>query len=197
VVRDRVDQRDEGDGEPDDVSVTCRRAAVLLAVAAAVSTGCGSGASSPAEAPTTQPGRHFVLISGRDDHGLLAQPRVPLYDRPSGTREVAEVADGTLARVVQVRGSWLEVEPLAAGSATGWSDDYYLRGVVHLVGPAPSCRVTVDGRRVAAGEQAIVLDVRGATATVRLVRAPSVTGSVPARYVRELPPSPDDPCPRS
>ena len=155
---------------------------------------CGGG-SHPAAAGSTGFPRPYVLISGRDDHGLLQLPRVPLYEKPGGTTEVAEVADGTLARVLVERGSWVRLAPVDGVSPSGWSDDFRLRGVVHLVGPAPACRVPLGGRRLPAGEQATVLAVHGGTVQVRLVRRPAVTGAVPLRFVRELPPSPDNPCP--
>jgi hypothetical protein len=168
-------------------------AAPLLALVA----GCGGGdrPSSPPAAASARIERPYVLVSGRDDHGLVEIASVPLLDAPGDGRRVGYARDGALARVLAVRGSWLEVAPVG-GTLSGWVDDYRLRGVVHLVGAAPSCRVTLAGRRLAAGEQATVLDVRGSQAVVRLVRRPAVSGSVPVRYVRELPPSPDDPCPR-
>ena len=180
--------------------LTATRALLVAAVAPLLlAAGCGSGSGGHGSSNTASPGRvdrPYVLVSGRDDHGLRELGSVPVLDAPGTGKRVGAIADGTLARVLQVRGSWLEVAPISGGSPPGWVDDYRLRGVVHLVGPAPSCRVVVAGQRLPAGEQAEVLDVRGQRAWVRLVRRPAVTGPVPLPYVRELPPSPDDPCPR-
>lgn len=131
--------------------------------------------------------RRLVLVSGRDDHGLLATARVPLKEGPGGGRPVAQVKDGTLARVVSTQGTWLEVRTVEGRRVQGWVDDFYLRGRVHLVGTPPSCRVRVGGHRLAAGEQAIVLDVRGRQARVRVART-GRTGWVPRSAVQELAP---------
>ncbi|HEX6499411.1 MAG TPA: SH3 domain-containing protein [Micromonosporaceae bacterium] len=131
---------------------------------------------------------HLVLVSGRDDHGLLATPQVVLRDRPGDGAPVGRVPDGTLARVVATRGTWLEVRTAEGPSVDGWVDDFYLRGVVHLVGPAPTCAVTLDGRSLPAGEQAVVLDLRGGRARVRVART-GRTGWVDRASVQELAPS--------
>lgn len=144
--------------------------------------------------------RHIVLISGRDDHGERQLASIPLLAEPRLRADaVASLPDQTLVHVQQVRGTWVLVRRAGgaggAGAASGWVDDFRLRGVVHLVGPAPSCSVSLDGRTLPAGEQATVLAVRGERARVRLVRRPDVTGWLPAIDVRELPPSPSEPCP--
>ncbi|MFL6138713.1 MAG: hypothetical protein ACJ74O_13060 [Frankiaceae bacterium] len=178
--------------------LTARSLLVAAVMPLLLVTGCGAG-DRPSSAGATSAARidrPYVLVSGRDDHGLREMASVPELDAPVEGRRIGYVADGTLARVLDVRGSWLEVAPISGGAPPGWIDDYRLRGVVHLVGPAPSCRAVLDGRPLAAGEQAEVLDVRGDHAWVRLVRRRAVTGAVPLRWVRELPPSPGDPCPR-
>ena len=136
---------------------------------------------------------HLVLVSGRDDHGFVAMAPVPLVDRPQGTRDVGGLADGTLARVHRVDGQWLEVEAVEGRPARGWVDDVRLRAVVHLVGPPPSCVPALDGRAVEAGAQAMVLDLRGTTARVRLVRG-GATAAVERAQVRELAPTSQE-CP--
>jgi hypothetical protein len=169
---------------------------VLVAASASVAllaTGCAT--SSRAAGAKARIARPYVLVSGRDDHGLVELASVPLVAAPGSHQQVGSVPDGTLARLLDVRGTWLDVAPVRGVSAPGWVDDYRLRGVVHLVGAAPSCRVTVRGHRLPVAEQAEVLDVSGDRAWVRLVRHPDVSGPVPLRFVRELPPTPDDPCP--
>ncbi|MDQ3823241.1 MAG: GW dipeptide domain-containing protein [Actinomycetota bacterium] len=108
------------------------RALVVLAVAI-VGAGCGG------RAPESRPERPIVLVSGRDDHGLLAEPRVGLSQNPEGPPRVW-VRDGTLVAVVGSRGEWLRVRA-TEGRAAGWVNDYYLRGTVHLVAPDPDCPV--------------------------------------------------------
>lgn len=71
-----------------------------------------------------------VMISGRDDHGLLQEPSVSLYSAPQGDTVVARTPDGTFARVVDQRGEWIRVQLLGNPQAVGWVDDYYLRSRV-------------------------------------------------------------------
>lgn len=95
-------------------------------VAVVVLSGCG-GDQQKLERTT-------LLVSGRDEHGLLAQRTVGLLGEPDGAR-VASVQDGTLVHVVEVRGEWLRVRALEGASVEGWVNDYYLRGTVHVATP--------------------------------------------------------------
>lgn len=112
------------------------------------SAGAGDGASAGvahartvavAEAPS--PTTPLVLVSGRDDHGEPASVDVPLYSSPAGRMPVGRVRDGTLARVVAVEGTWLQVRTVEGPLLEGWVDDFYLRRQLHLVGRGPACRV--------------------------------------------------------
>lgn len=80
-------------------------------------------------APVTQ--HTIVLVSGRDDHGLLANKQVLLYPTPgdSATSGASSGAlpDGSFARVLEVRGSWLHIASIANPALNGWVDDFYLR----------------------------------------------------------------------
>jgi hypothetical protein len=132
-----------------------------------------------------------VLVSGRDDHGELASAQVALFASPGGSRPVGQVRDQTLARVVAVRGTWLQVRTVEGPPVQGWVDDFYLRRTLHLVGTAPSCQVSLAGHQLAAGEQALVLQVDGARVRVHLVGAPDShgrTGWVSRASVHELAP---------
>jgi hypothetical protein len=68
-----------------------------------------------------------VLVSGRDDHGLLREHSVRLFREPGSAAVAGEVHDGRLARVIEARGQWLRVRALGAPAAEGWVDDFYLR----------------------------------------------------------------------
>lgn len=149
------------------------------------------GASPPARAGDGT-GR-IVLVSGRDDHGLLATPEVTVLTEPNGAVPAGAVGDGTLAEVVATRGQWLEVRTVEGLRAQGWVDDFYLRGAVHLVGAPPSCGVRLGGRQRAAGEQATVERVVGGRVLVRTLGDRS-TGWVDRRAVRELAPTAEDGC---
>jgi len=147
-------------------------------------------ASGPRQAGSGSMDRRLVLVSGRDDHGLLAAAQVALREHPGGGNGVAQVDDGTLAEVVSTQGTWLEVRTVEGRTVQGWVDDFYLRGSVHLIGPAPACQVQLGGQWLAAGEQAVVLDVRGAQAQVRVIRTGQV-GWIERSTVHELAPEHD------
>jgi len=68
-----------------------------------------------------------VLVSGRDDHGLLREHEVRLYREPGSAALAGELHDGRLARVIEARGQWLRVRALGEPSVEGWLDDFYLR----------------------------------------------------------------------
>lgn len=162
----------------------------VAAASAGAKDGATAGASrartvAVAEAPA--PATPLVLVSGRDDHGELASADVPLYSAAGGHEPVGRVRDGTLARVVAVEGTWLQVRTVEGPPLEGWLDDFYLRRQLHLLGPGPTCRVRVGAHLLAAGEQAVVLEVSGDRARVALVRPP-VDGWVPRADVREIPP---------
>lgn len=95
---------------------------------AALLSGCGAG-----EEP---PRREILLLSGRDDHGLVAEPLVALSHEPEGRGHAHAVRHGTLVRVVATRGEWAHVRTLEGASVDGWVNDYYLRGVVHACAPS-------------------------------------------------------------
>lgn len=103
------------------ISRLTRALAVALVLAGCAATGADEGGS-----------RAIVLVSGRDDHGLLQLSEVPLYTEPEGTEEVGRLPDGSFAEVLEVRGTWLEIRSLGKPSVTGWIDDFFLRDRVLL-----------------------------------------------------------------
>jgi|GEM_PF-3313289 len=146
------------------------------------------------------PERPIVLVSGRDDHGFLAQESVTLLASPAAEGDgepVAEVPDGTLVRVLgDDGGTWLEVATLD-GTATGWVDDFFLRGTAHVVAVDEACpaalRADVDGPVLAAlepSEQVELVDdhtVDGVTWVGVRTLTDQLLGMVPAERLRELP----------
>lgn len=102
------------------------RLPVVLALTLACAA-CGGGE----QAAKPEPPRPILLVSGRDDHGLLVEPEVALSERPDGPA-AARLKDGTLVRVVDTSGEWLKVRTLEGAARAGWINDYYLRGTVHL-----------------------------------------------------------------
>lgn len=90
-----------------------------------------------------EPARSVLIASGLDDHGELVQNTVSLSAEPEGPA-VAEVAAGSLVAVVDTRGEWIRVRSFQ-GTAVGWVNDFYLRGVAHLVAGVPGCPVPKRG----------------------------------------------------
>lgn len=165
----------------------------LLVVAAlrlgAAATGCSGGATA-APTPASPPAAadRLVLVSGRDDHGMVAQHRVTVYDAPEGAHAVGRIVDGTLARVVDSDGQWLRVTTVEGAAVTGWVDDFHLRGEVRLVGAAPSCATTVAGSTRDGGTLAVVRELRRGRVRVETVTPPVVEGWASRADVQELPP---------
>ncbi len=93
-------------------------------------------------------GRPIVMLSGLDDHGLLARDTVELLDAPAAEGEgqvLASLPDATLVRVLgDDGGSWLEVVALD-GSAAGWVDEFHVRGTAHVVADEPACPTSLRG----------------------------------------------------
>ncbi|MGK2874939.1 MAG: hypothetical protein ACSLEW_04745 [Nocardioides sp.] len=170
--------------------MTPHRALSTMLLAGIVASGCGGPAAAP-DPVTAQPqpgdGR-LVLVSGRDDHGMVALRRVPVYEEPEAGHVAAKIVDGTLARVVEIEGQWLRVETVEGPRLAGWVNDFYLRGEARLVGPPPSCAVRVDGSRRDGGTLVVVRELRDDRVLVETVTPPSARGWSPRADLQELPP---------
>lgn len=163
-----------------------RVAAALLLLCLPLA-GCGGAAAGDA---SERPDGRLVLVSGRDDHGFVVDDLVPVYAGAGSDDQVATVPDGTLAHVTETDGSWLHVVTAEGRPVDGWVDDFFLRGVVHLVGPAPSCRALIDGRRVVAGLQVVAQQLKGSRVLVSGVADPTIRGWASRADVQELGPQP-------
>lgn len=118
------------------------RPAVVALVALAA--GCAGDAGAPAPPPE----RQVLIVSGRDDHGLLADPLVGLHREPDGPL-ADRVPDGTLVAVVETDGEWIHVRALEGDPAEGWVNDFYLRGTAVLECTNEQVELlAVDGGRV-------------------------------------------------
>lgn len=174
-----------------------RALTALVVLAGLPLTGCRTGAaagpSATASGGEARVASRLVLVSSRDDHGLVAAPGVALRESPTGRALPGLVADGTLARVVAREGTWLDIRTLDGPAMSGWVDDFYLRGSLRLVGDSPACSVTLGGHVERGGELVTALDVRAGQVLVRVDRD-RATGWVARAVVRELPPQPEDGC---
>ncbi|MBI3521578.1 MAG: hypothetical protein HY071_00595 [Chloroflexi bacterium] len=88
----------------------------------------GQGCASPAT--------RVVLISGRDDHGLVARPAVALLRSPNDSVVNGSAMDGSFVFVLREQNSWLYVRTIEAVAQEGWIDDHYARGDAVLIGRA-------------------------------------------------------------
>ena len=177
---------------PHDLMPRAFAAAVLAGV---LLTGCAGQASEDIASQTDTGDGRLALLSGRDDHGLVALDDVPVHDDRAATHVTGSVHDGTLVRVVERDGTAMRITTAEGETVTGWVDDFHLRGEVRLVGPAPSCVVEVAGQAVPGGTIALVYGVKGDRVLVETV-APAEgevrRGWVPREDVQELPPQGPD-----
>lgn len=169
---------------------TCTAAVVLAATAALA--GCGAGGDPASGDAAQRPDGRLVLVSGRDDHGERRFESVSVYDTPDEQEVAGTIPDGTLAHVSEIEGQMLEVVTAEGEAVTGWVDDFYLRGTLHLVGPAPHCRARLGGAVREAGLQVVVKGVRGDQVLLESVEDPGVRGWAPRALVQELPPQGPD-----
>ena len=175
---------------------------VLAAVMACGATACAAthgvageppdGSSDGPSQALAQGTRRVVMVSGRDDHGLVASPNIVLRSAPGGGDVVGRLPDGTLAQVREVHGNQVRV---SASGVTGWVDDFALRGELRLAGPPPGCRVRLAGHDVGAGTRVEVLSLYEGTARVRLIDPPGTIGTVATSEIAELAPLPGQSCP--
>jgi hypothetical protein len=93
--------------------------ALLLATALGLVAGsCGESASNA-----------IVLVSGRDDHGLVYRAAVGLQRSSTDLAQSGSVPDGTFARVLEQKSEWLKVRSIGPDPQEGWINDFYLRNV--------------------------------------------------------------------
>lgn len=130
--------------------------AVVVVLALTASVGMRQLAGSDADGSGA-----IVMVSGRDDHGLLQQAELSLVSEPEGATVSGYIADGSFAEVLEVRGTWLRVRSIADPSFNGWIDDFYLRSQAALhnreqvtfVGAEPGPPVRVEVRLVEADDE--------------------------------------------
>jgi hypothetical protein len=163
-----------------------RSLAALIVMAAVTACGAPDG--------LTDGTRPVLMVSGRDDHGLVASQNIVLRSAPDGADVVGHLPDGTLAQVRAVRGTQVQV---SASGVTGWVDDFFLRGELRLSGPPPDCRVQLAGRTLPAGTRVEVLSLYQETAKVRLLDPPRTVGTLPTSAIVELAPIPGQSCPKA
>ena len=152
----------------------------------ATTAACGSRTGDPAAERATD-GR-LAMVSGRDDHGFLAQHTVSVYDGPSSAHVVAEIPDGTLVQVTEADHTWQHVVTVEGQHVEGWLDDFYLRGQLRLVGAAPTCASRIGTDQVQGGTLVTVWRVDGSRVLVEQVAGAHERGWADRGQLQELPP---------
>jgi hypothetical protein len=163
-------------------------AAVALVATAGLVAGCGPGRSFSGVDTGERPDGRLVLVSGRDDHGEPRSETVSVYESADEQEIAGRIPDGTLAHVSEIEGQMLQVVTAEGEQVTGWVDDFYLRGTLHLVGPGPDCRARLGGAVREAGLQVVVRGARGDQVLLEAVADPAARGWAPRELVQELPP---------
>lgn len=164
-----------------------QRSIATAVMAGVLLTGCAGQA-----APETDTGDgRLVMVSGRDDHGLVQTDDVPVHADTTYGHVVGSVHDGTLVRVVERDGMAMRVVTVEGPTVSGWLDDFHLRGQVRLVGAPPTCAVEVGGVELPGGTLALLYGAKGSRVLVE-TQSPSGgeshRGWVPRADVQELPP---------
>ena len=167
--------------------MTGRQLCVGAALVAATASACGSGA----DQERASDGR-LAMVSGRDDHGLMATEAIPVYDGPRSDQVIGTVADSTLVQVVGADASWQHIVSVEGEHVDGWLDDFYLRGEVRLVGAAPSCRARIGAEPVPGGTLVTIWRAVDQQVQVEEVAEPHRRGWAARADVQELPPQGPD-----
>lgn len=115
-----------------------------------------------------------VLVSGRDDHGLVERPALALQRSPGDPAPAGSVPDGRFARIVRSDGPWRLLRAVAPPEAEGWIEDHYLRGEAVRTDVTPPRRVTF-----------LDAELRDGAAWIR-VRDGAGEAWVPASALREV-----------
>lgn len=162
-----------------------RGAATAVAVVS-LAAGLASGASPGSAAGD---GLRVVLVSGRDDHGVVVTDSVAVHHAPDG-HVVGQLDAETLVQVLEEEPPWLRVTSLEGPRRTGWVDDFVLRGALHTVRPdAPACDVPTAQGGLTASSQVRVVDLHEMPTGTQL-GVVALTGGpehhVPRDWVREL-----------
>jgi len=166
------------------------RRTTLVAVAllvGATTSACGSSSGEP----RATDGR-LAMVSGRDDHGLMALENVPVYDAPRSGHSTAAITDATLVQVTEADGTWQHVQTVEGQHVEGWLDDFYLRGEVRLVGAPPSCESRIGSTVVTGGTLVTIWRAVDNQVQVEEVAAPHLRGWAARGDVQELSPQGTD-----
>lgn len=156
------------------------------------------------ETLSTQTGPLWVMVSGVDEHGLIAEHELVLLSEPeAATAEAAAVAEttihtGTAVAVYEIRQTgpqnlrrFYRIE--APTGETGWISDYYVRRTVYLFnleGTSVSLYADPSTDNVLATVTNITpVSVKSPVADWWIVQTAdgTLTGWVQARYVKESP----------
>jgi len=160
---------------------------VVAVLVAATTSACGADAGQE----RASDGR-LAMVSGRDDHGLMATESIPVYDGPRSDHVIATVPDSTLVQVVAADATWQHIVSVEGEHVDGWLDDFYLRGAVRLVGAAPSCQTRIGAQPVPGGTLVTIWRAVDQQVQVEEVAEPHRRGWAARTDVQELAPQGPD-----
>lgn len=163
--------------------------AVAVLLVGAATAACGTGGTTAEERPSD--GR-LAMVSGRDDHGLLAAETVAILDGPDSGHQVGTLADGTIVQAVGAEATWQQIRTVEGEPMEGWINDFYLRGQLRLVGPPPTCSARIGAHTVEGGTLVTIWQVNGDRVLVEGVADTHLRGWASRDDVQELPPQGTD-----
>ncbi len=147
----------------------------------------------------TQPNGLWVMVSGVDEHGLIVEHELTLFDEPDNEEATSSlIHTGTAVVVHEIRqtgpqGLRRYYRVQAINGQMGWISDYYVRRVVYLFdenGTAVSLFAAPDGQEVTRVANVTPVILKEPTGTdwwiVQTVEG-DVLGWVKAAFVKESP----------
>ena len=147
----------------------------------------------------TQPGGLWVMVSGVDEHGLIIEHELVLFDEPDNEEATTSlIHTGTAVVVHEIRQTGPQglrrfYRVQALNGQMGWISDYYVRRVVYLFdenGTAVSLFAAPDGQeltQVANVTPVIIKEPTGADWWIVQTVEGDVLGWVQTGFIKESP----------
>lgn len=147
----------------------------------------------------TQPGGLWVMVSGVDEHGLIVEHELTLFDEPDNEDAATSlIHTGTAVVVHEIRQSGPQglrrfYRVQAINGQMGWISDYYVRRVVYLYdkdGTAVPLFAAPDGQEVAQVPNVtpvLIKEPTGADWWIIQTVEGDMLGWVPATFIKESP----------
>lgn len=147
----------------------------------------------------TQPNGFWVMVSGVDEHGLIIEHELTLFDEPNNEEATTTlIHTGTAVVVHEIRQTGPQglrrfYRIQATNGQMGWISDYYVRRIVYLFdenGTAVSLFAAPDGKeitQVANVTPVIIKEPTGADWWIVQTVEGNILGWVQAAFIKESP----------